>query len=385
MKRKDRTIMWTRLAAGALLALQAASALAESDVDLRGSLGYDSNVFDLNPIVGVQGGMFTDGSAVVEGVGLAEGGWTKRADIGFSGRMYESSLSDGNEARLYVRARASSNEAYDDNGWQWSLRYQARDKTYVSQLTGVEATFGGEPIGDRYDKASGDFHAGWRLPGGKFGRLSLAGWARDHNYMEDYEDLGLDRLDSQEYGLGSTYEIGDRDRGLEVELRAEKRLYKDRRTSDANGDPVPGTDREYDYYGVDARLRHRFTRRFAIEVSGGYEIREDNGVGYDDRTRWNAGVELDLRLPRSNRFALETSYYSRVFDNQVTGDPTINDELPDKEGFEARLHYERPFPFVDARGFSLFVEATWESYDNSRDERYVYDRTVGYIGVTKDF
>jgi hypothetical protein len=374
-----------RYAAGAALALLAASASAESDIDLQGSVGYDSNVFDLNPVVGVQSGMFVDGSAVVEGIGLAEGGWTKRADIGFSGRKYGSSLSDGDEARLYVRARASSNEAYGDNGWEWALRYQARERTYVSRLTGVEATIDGERIGNRYDKASGDFSAGWRLPGGRFGRLSLAGWARDHNYMEDYERLGLDRLDNQEYGFGPTYELGDRERGIEVGLRAEKRTYKDRRTSDAAGDPVPGTDREYDYYGVDARLRHRFTRRVAIEVSGGYEIREDNGVGYDDRTRWNAGAELQLRLPRNNRLSLQGSYYSRVFDGQVVGDPTINDELPDKKGPEVRLRYERPFPFLDVRGLSLLIEATWESYDNTRDERYVYDRSVGFIGVKKDY
>jgi hypothetical protein len=384
MERLERNRM-IRLACTAAATLLTHAAMAESDIDLRGSVGYDSNVFDLNPIVGVQGGMFTEASAVVEGVGLAEGGWTKRADIGFSGRLYESALSDGNEARLYVRARASSNEAYGDNGWEWSLRYQARDKTYVSQLTGVEATFGGEPIGDRYDRSGGDFKAGWRLPGGSLGRLSLAGWVRDQQYWEDYEELGLDRLDYHEYGLGPTYEIGDRDRGLEVALRAEKRIYADRRVSDANGDPVPGTDREYDYYGVDARLRHRFTRRIALEANGGYEIREDNGVGYDDRTRWNAGIEIDLRLPGSNRLSLATTYYSRQFDNQVVGDPTINDELPDKEGFESRLRYQRPFPFVDIRGFTLFVEASFESYDNTRDERYVYDRTVGYLGVRKDF
>jgi len=373
------------LVVGIIIAVLASTADAESDIDLEGSLGYDSNAFELNPVVGVQSGMFTEASAVVEGIGEATGGWTKRADIGFAGRLYESALSDANQARLYVRARGSSNEDYGDNGWAWSLRYQARDKTYVSQLTGEVATFGGEPIGDRYDKSVADLRATWRLPGGRFGRLSLEGWALDQNYWDDYEDLGLDRLDSNEYGIGPTYEIGDYDRGVRLGLRAERRIYKDRRTSDANGDPVAGTDREYDYYGADARWRHRFSRRVAMQVSGGYEIREDNGVGYDDRTRWNAGVDLDLRLPRSNRLSLGLEYYSRVFDNQVAGDPTINDEQPDKEGFEGRLRYQRPFPFVDVRDFSLFVEVTWESYDNSRDERYVYDRTVGLLGVRKDF
>ncbi len=74
-----------------------------------------------------------------------------------------------------------------------------------------------------------------------------------------------------------------------------------------------------------------------------------------------------------------------MFDGQVVGDPTINDESPEKKGFDARIQYSRPFPFLDIRGFSLVAEGRWESFDNSSDARYAYDRVIGFLGVRQDF
>jgi hypothetical protein len=40
---------------------------------------------------------------------------------------------------------------------------------------------------------------------------------------------------------------------------------------------------------------------------------------------------------------------------------------------------------VDIRGFSLVIEAELQSYDNNDDERYTYDRLIGFIGVRQEF
>ncbi|MGQ0428443.1 MAG: hypothetical protein ACT4UQ_00680 [Gammaproteobacteria bacterium] len=385
----NRTILMRslrKLAVCAALAIVAGAASAESDIELQGGVGYDSNVYDLNPVVGVLDGFFTELEATVEARGVAAGGWSKRADIGISGRLYESALGDADEGRFYVRARGSSEEKYDQNGWDWSLRYQARDRTYVSQLTGQEGTDdAGNQIGDRYDNSAGDLRASWRLPGWKIGRLSLEGSIRDRNYFDDYEQFGLERLDYHEYGIAPGYELGGRDRRVRVTLRLEERIYRDRRTSDAGGNSVAGTDLEYRYYGVEASYRHRFSRRIALEFSGGYEIREDNGVGYADRRRWDAELDWTLRFAGDNRLSVESGYSSRVLDQQVVGDPTINDEEPQRKGFKGAVRYSRPFPFLDRHGFSLVAEANWMSYDNSRDPRYAYDRVTGFLGVQQDF
>jgi hypothetical protein len=165
----------------------------------------------------------------------------------------------------------------------------------------------------------------------------------------------------------------------------EERIYRDRSVSDAAGDPVAGTDLEYRYYTLDARYQQRLSRRSSLELTAGYDLREDNGVGYADRTQWNVGLEWTLRFKDDGRLVLESEYSSRVFDHQFVGDPTINDEAPEKKGFDVMVRYARPFPFVDIRGFSLVVEAELQSYDNTDDERYTYDRFVGFLGVRQEF
>lgn len=377
----------TGIVTAAVIALLAgANASAESDIDLRGGFGFDSNAYEVSDSLGEQSGFFTEAEAVVNAEGTASKGWHKQADLGLFGRLHESSLRDADRARIFVRARGDSAEEYDEHGWDWALRYSMRDETYVSRLTGEVATDDlGNEIGDRYDSGRADLLLQWRFPGLKVGRLSIEATAADRNYLEDYEQFGLERLDYYEYGAGPGYELGGRDRNLRMNLKMEERIYRDRRVDDAAGQPVAGTDLEYRYYTAEVRYQHRLTRRSSIELTGGYDLREDNGVGYSDRTRWNVGVEWTQRFRDDGRLVMESEYSSRVFDEQITGDPTINDEIPERKGFDVTVRYTRPFPFVDIRGFSLVVEAELQSYENNDDERYTYDRLIGFLGVRQEF
>jgi hypothetical protein len=377
----------TGIVTAAVLALLAGTnAAAETDIDLRGGFGYDSNPYEVGDTLDEQSGFFTEAEAIVNAEGTAAKGWHKQVDLGLFGRLHETDLRDADRARIFVRARGDSAEEYDEHGWDWALRYRMRDETYVSRLTGEVATDDlGNEIGDRYDSGRADLLLQWRFPGRKFGRFSVEATAADRNYLEDYQQFGLEQLDYYEYGVGPGYELDSRDSSLRVKLLFEKRIYDDRRVDDAAGDPVAGTDLEYEYYGVEARYRHRFTRRSALELTGGYDLREDNGVGYADRTRWNVGVEWTQRFRDDGRLVMESEYNSRVYDEQFADDPTINDEEPEKKGFEVRVSYSRPFPFVDIRGFSLVIEAELQSYDNNDDERYTYDRLIGFIGVRQEF
>lgn len=375
-----------RAAFSALCIFASGSASAEHELDLSANLGYDSNVFDLNGIVGERDGMFTQLEAAFRAEDKSLTGWTKKADIGASAQLFEPGMSDGNEEKYFVRARGNSNETRDEHGWDWMLRYQMHDQTYVSRFTGVVATDGaGNGIGDRFDNAAGEFRAAWHFPGGKYGRISFKGSAIHKNYLTDYEDLGLDRLDYYEFGVTPGYEIGGRDRNLRIDLPFSERRYRDRRVSDLGGDPVAGTDLEYRYYGIDARYQHRLTRTNALEMTGGYDIREDNGVGFADRTRWNAGLAWTYRPANRTRLAFELEWSSRVFDRRVVGDPTINDESPDKEGYSFDFRYAMPFPGLKDHGYLLLAEAGWESYDNSDDVRYSYDRLKVFVGIRKEF
>lgn len=370
----------------ALGMLMNGAAAADHELDLRADLGYDSNPFDLNQTIGERDGMFTRLEAVFRAEDLSSTGWTKKADIGATAQQFESGMTDGNEEEYFVRARGNSNEKRNENGWDWALRVKMNDQTYVSRFTGAVATDDlGNEIGDRYDKLTGDFQAAWHFPGGRFGRFSVEGAATYRNYLTDYEELGLERLDYEEYEIGPGYDVGNREQNLRIGLNYSQRQYRDRRVSDAAGNPVAGTDLEYQYYGIDTRFRRDLTRKNTLELTGGYEIREDNGIGFADRTRWNAGIEWTYRPGTDTRLVIDFEWNSRVFDNQVTGDPTINDEVPDKQGYDFNVRYTTPFPGLKSRGYLLYAEAGAESYDNSDDVRYAYDRTVAFIGIRKIF
>jgi hypothetical protein len=330
--------------------------------------------------------MFTQLEAAFRAEDKSSTGWTKKADIGASAQLFESGMSDGDEGKYFVRARGNSNEKRNEHGWDWTLRVQMHELTYVSRFTGVVATDGlGNEIGDRFDKLTGDFQGAWHFPGGKYGRISVEGSAVHRNYLTDYEELGLERLDYDEFGITPGYDIGSRDHNFRIGLSYSQRQYRDRRVSDAAGNPVAGTDLEYQIYGVDARIQHQLTRKSALELTGGYDIREDNGVGYADRTRWNAGIEWTYRPAAETRLVIELEWSSRVFDGQLVGDPTINDETPDKQGYQLNVRYTRPFPGLKSRGYLLLAEARSESYDNSDDLRYSYDRQNAFVGIRKIF
>jgi len=66
-------------------------------------------------------------------------------------------------------------------------------------------------------------------------------------------------------------------------------------------------------------------------------------------------------------------------------DTTVNDEAPEKKGFEFAVRWSRPFPFLDIEGFTLYAEAGWEDYTNNDDPRFVYDRINAVVGVRQEF
>lgn len=382
----SRVLSLPAVTAWALTLFAAAPARAATQLELQGVAGYDSNVFHLNDSIGVRDGMFADLDA---GFGIE---WEQFArgvvglDWGAAARLYESGVSDGNEEKYFVRLRGTSGGKRSEHAFDWALRYRVLNSTYVSRFTGVVATdAGGMQIGDRFDSSIGDFRGAWHFPRGDYGRVSVEAAVEAKDYRNDYAALGLDQLDYSQYEVTPEWETGRRTDTLRIRLPLALRQYRDRRASDVNGNPVAGTDLEYTYYGMDARYQHELTRASTLEFSGGYELRHDNGIGYDDRARWNVATEWSYRPEGRVHLSAGLEYSSRVLDRPVTGNPLINDETPDKRGYTANGKYLAPFPGVEVKDLSLLAEMRWESFDNSNDVRFSYDRLEAYAGVLKRF
>ena len=366
-----------------------ASAAAALEAEVRADLGYDSNVFTLNDVIGVRDGLFAELQAGAGVSRKSESGASLGIDAGLAARRYESTVSDGDETRAYLRLRGDSGGKKSEHAFDWALRYRLQDSTYVSRFSGTVATHDGTPsgvpIGDRYDAGIGDARGAWRLPGGRYGRVSLEGSVESKDYRKDYAALGLDRLDYLQFGAEPRYEAGERARRVRIALPLARRQYRDRRVSDAAGNPVAGTDLEYTYYGLEARYDHALSEASELDFAGGYEIRNDNGVGYRDRKRWSIGGEWVYKPAAKTRVSAGAEWSSRVFDRPVTGDPTIIDETPEKDGYTLNARYAAPVPGVGIRDFSMLAEARWESFDNSNDVRFTYDRLEFLAGLRKAF
>lgn len=383
---KPETFPPLAAALSALFILAGGTASASHELELRADLGYDSNVFELNKSVGERDGMFSFLEAALSAEDSSAAGWNIGIDAGAALRLFESSVSDGDEERYFGRVRGDSGGGRRDHVFDWELRHRLNRSTYVSRISGVVATDGaGNEIADRFDNAIDDLRAAWHFPGGAYGRISLEGFASTKNYLTDYASLGLDRLDHTEFGMTPEYIVRGRHSDFRIDLMLALRQYRDRRVSDVNGNPVAGTNLEYRYYGFDARYQYEFTRTKALEFSAEYDVRKDNGIGFDDRTRWNAGVEWTYRPTAQALLAFEVEWSSRVFDRAVTGDPTLNDETPEKKGYRLNVKFVRPFPGVTAKGCSLLAEAWWESFDSSGDERFSYDRVRAFAGIRREF
>lgn len=372
------------LLASALL-FTSATSLAEVKADARLDLGYDSNPYTLSDGVGEEGGMFMALDASAEATRETGGGGELGVDAGVAARLFGSSMSDANEQQYFVRVGGETGGKRRDHIFDWALRYRLRDSTYVSRATGDVATSGGSSIGDRYDSGIADLVGTWHLPGGTWGRVSLEGTAESKDYREDYASLGLDRLDYTQFGLEPQYEYERGANSVRVKLPWAVRQYRDRRVSDVNGLPVAGTDLEYTYYGLDLRYAREISKVDEVGFTGGYETRSDNGVGYGDRKRWQTGVEWTHKPAKGEKLSAGVDYSSRVFDRPVTGNPLINDETPEKKGFALDVKYERPFPGVAVPDLALLGAARWESYSNSSDPIYEYDRYELFAGVRKEF
>lgn len=374
-----------RSALALALLLASRVGLADVEADLRAEIGYDSNPYNLSDVVGEQSGAFTalDARAGVERE--APGGGSIGLDAGFEARLFASRLSDASQEHYFVRVRGESGGRRRDHVFEGALRYRVRDATYVSRFTGAVATSGTTTIGDRYNSGNIDLSGAWHLPGARWGRVALEATVESKDYVEDYATLGLDRLDYMQFGLEPQYEYERGPDSVRVRLPIASRAYRDRRISDAAGAPVAGSDLRYTYYGFEARYAREASRTSEVSVGAGYEIREDNGVGYRDRERWQAGMEWTHRRAKAGQFNASVEYSARVLDRPDSGDPLINDETPEKEGYTLALGYVRPLPGVAMKDLSLLATASWESFDNSNDARFAYDRYEVFAGVRKRF
>jgi len=374
--------LWPALLGAMLISFQVKA--GETELDLDVSAGYDDNPYRLS--VNEKSGGFVEFDASLD----------YDADVGDVSAFFLEV--DADASRFSGGAKdASDMVTAVHTGFEFDWRTGNRNRyrleigagtrlrrgTFVSRFTGEIGTIGTTEIPDRFDYdradvfANSDYYLGDNL------KLSLDLDYRDKDYVEDYAILGADRLDNKETSIAPSlrYDVSDQWR-VTVFGDFKVREYVNRTNDDATGNPIPGSNREYDYseIGMALEFQGRDDRQWEFGLSSG--DRKDNGVGYwdYDMEDYYVRIEQDFRTDAS--LSVEVYRTSKEYASVIqTANP---EEQYERTGNGIDLRFEHGLGAQASSGLALFAE--FDYFDGSASSaRSAYKRGILLVGITKTF
>ena len=355
------------------------------DFDVRVAGGYDSNPLRLNRNVS---------SSVFGRLRLRydlSHRITKRrrvfADARLSASSYDIEEADRQDGRITLGLRDSSIKLGTGRmPVRLGARFGFRRLTFVDQATGAEETSSGAPIGDRFDANWYEGFTGLRVGVTESTTLTLNAEAKVQDYVDDFTELGIDRLDYTQYAVepGLRQKLGG-GFSARLDVPVKLRVYEDRRAEDLLGNDIAGSDLKYFYYGGEARLTLRDGKRLRLTAGTSAEQRVDNESGIDDRTTIAVYGRGRFVSSEGAQWTFGVKWSRRAFDEiDVGAVDGLNDGGRVKEGVRARASYSHPIVRTGAIDLNAFLRGRYETFSNS-DVDFEYDRYQASAGLRLKF
>lgn len=370
------------LATVAFAATMPAFGAGESETSGSVQTGYDSNPYRLS--TGEDSGRFIE----------LEGEWDFETDLSSDWTFFASA--DGNTEQYFGDVKdATEHKAGGDAGVEldrdignnrlkikFGAGLDAKRGTYVSRFTGQVGRIGLVEIPERFDYnrlsffGLADYYIGDNM------KASLDLKRRDKNYVEDYGNLGADRLDYRETIIGPAfrYEFSPQ---WEATAFAELKMreYDSRSVDDAQGNPIPGRNREYDYREYGFEVEYEPASGMELEFGFSARDRQDNGGGYWDYDKTDYFVSFDQEIDSQSEYSVELYRTEKDYDNVII--VLAPDEQYSRSGNGIEGEYARRISFL---GADWLVHATLDYFDgSSSSDRAAYKRTIAFIGVSRNF
>jgi hypothetical protein len=355
------------------------------DVDGRLEGGYDSNPLKLNS--NVSGAVL---GRVKLGYKMTYRFAQRQRLFGggeLNARRYDIDEADRDNGKIEVGFRDSSLKLGDTRlRTTVGARYGFRTMTFVDQATGQEETSSGTAIGTRFDADWFEPFAAFRAGVTDATTLTLDGSAKFQDYRDDFANLGLDRLDYNEYALepGLRQALGG-GLSMRIKLPVSVRVYDDRRAEDLSGNDIAGSDLRYFYYGIDASIGDQTSQSMRWTIGADGERRQDNESGFNDKTTYGLYTRVTFGRRDGNRFSVNVKASRREFDElDISAVDETNDGGRVKQGVRASLSYTNPIALTSDIDVDLFVRGGAEAFDNS-DANFEYARYSVSAGLRKKF
>ena len=264
--------------------------------------------------------------------------------------------------------------------YKLGANYRAKDKTYVSKVTGLVATFGGQSIADRYDSTQNNYVAALSFKPYRSLKVEFEYEGRDKAY-EEFEIPGLSNLDyaHQEYLFGIEYKAS-RVGKFFLNGAYRQREFVDKRTKDLEGDDIADTDLIYDYFTTNIGYIYKPDKKTRWKYAYNYESRRDNGSGYYDGTGGYISMSASYELGDYHFIKGRLKYSKFSFENQLDeGDTPLDEDAKEKQGGSIMVGYEWVMATLFDNNLALYVELEHSTFSNT-NLIYSYEQSKASAG-----
>lgn len=279
----------------------------------------------------------------------------------------------GIDAGIRLKPKVAGKRLYAKLG----IAYKRDKHSYISHRTGDLATFSGTSIGERYESDKMRLYS--RLSYRVLAQLKLTLKSRFvvRDYLNDYENLGMERLDYQQWMVepGLAYDLTKR---LTLSLSAPigERAYENRRAQDISGNAQAGTDLEYRYRDYKVKLDYDLNKFWGFSAGYLQSDRTDGFEGYKDRIKKRPFLTVDYKPSDTAELELRLS----LTDNDYSNLADENSDGADISNIDSfRLRFSQHI-----NDFEVTVEARITRRDNM-DAGLAYDRDHLLFELTRSF
>jgi len=363
------------------------SAHQTNALEINAGGGYDTNPFELSGQN--DGGLFTD-------LNINHAGKTpvlKKSELRYNatlkGRLYESAFDDADYYSLDLRGRFVHRFKIGERTANFLLTtdWKSDRRTYFSQSQRAVATSGGNSISDRFDYDSPKLAAELIYRLNKVHSLSLYSYVSSRNYLEDYEDIGLEGLDYYEYSFQPTYRYKNAN-GLNARafVYYRKRMYEDLLEDDITGANIFGEKLRYDFYGYGVTAKSPITEKLSVNAyANGYFIR-DGAAGFRDFDFHQLRVGLDYQIKKNQKISAQGSCYIRDFLLDVAAPVESETGYAGRlrKGCKAEAVYSAPFIKLETEKLLWHAKLGTEIESNSA-QNLSFDKFFALLSISFEF
>ncbi|PHS17131.1 MAG: hypothetical protein COA86_10780 [Kangiella sp.] len=297
----------------------------------------------------------------------------------------EDSNADWSKAKVDLTFKSKFGSKKDRVRYRIFGNYNKTDSTYVSKFTGVEASFGGVLLGDRYD--ADIFNIGTIFSFKTDSEIKLDfGLAHREKQYESYDVIGLSKLDYAHNSLRFDMKMPVTDiSNFTLNTSYTVRDYDDRRAKDLAGADIASTELAFNLVDIKGTYSYKSGKNNTLKLAIKYGKRTDNEAGYWDSNSSYVSVYTKQELTDKHQISAKLKYSVFNYDNRTDAvGENLDEQSKENKGLSLDIDYLWLALSGQNTKLSTYVKLSVASFDSSTVE-YEYQRNQVSFGVKWEF